>query len=581
MLKHYLWKEWRDHRSILIGIVLAVPFLLAICGWALPTDVLKDKLFPATAAFATFFIAVLAVAADVVPGEARRGTLGFLRRLPAGLTPPFWAKALFTALVLFTLALYGYGVAIYTAHWAAGDATAPDGRILWFAPVAVAIAAWVFVVSCWLPRGALAVPATALVLGLGLLPVKLIVEENPWIVPVQGWPVWPAWAFAAAAPLVAWFSFVGGQRVERGVRHSAWRGVAVTLLLFVPVWAATKHEATRMARFDPDEPFMIQRCTVAEGGKTAYVNVRTLRPRMPYHGLAVDLATGRWRALGKPGTTVGPVWFVPHDARPARVVVVEGRMQSRRDDEHFGQAWCHYLDARTGELIEEGWSAEPGTPTMERARKWRAPAEGWRFVGRRGLGTRLWNQEGGMVIHDPFRDRMYPEADYESCHDFAVRPGKWLARRERRLVLLDPETGEVTDVKGLDPKRSYTALLPDGRVLTIDWTTREIVLVDPETGKRDGLGVHTNGTNKYSPGMYYLGAPLMFRIHTGDAVHVARLDPETGKFTYAKGLEHPGPYIRFQLSAVLDDGAIVGIDEDRRVVRARFGTDDLEVLFPR
>jgi hypothetical protein len=187
-----------------------------------------------------------------------------------------------------------------------------------------------------------------------------------------------------------------------------------------------------------------------------------------------------------------------------------------------------------------------------------------------------------MVIHDPFRDRMYPEADYESGHDFAVRPGKWLARRERRLVLLDPETGEVTDVKGLDPKRSYTALLPDGRVLTIDWTTREVILVDPETGERQGLGVHTTGT-KYSPGIHSLDRDtrLLFRIHTGDAVHVARLDPQAGKFTYAKGLEHPGPYIRFQLSAVLDDGAIVGIDEDRRVVRARFGTDDLEVLFPR
>jgi hypothetical protein len=153
----YLWKEWRDNRAILIGIGVAVPLLVGICKWAIPERVFLNDVFPPVAALSFYAIALLSLGSDLIPGEMRRDKLDFLRRLPADLKAPFLAKAVFLGLALTAVTWYAYGIACWfgkvpdkvrhelsqTASWA-----------YWMAP-------WVFAVSCWLPRGALAVPGAS------------------------------------------------------------------------------------------------------------------------------------------------------------------------------------------------------------------------------------------------------------------------------------------------------------------------------------------------------------------------------------------------------------------------------------
>ena len=144
----YLWKEWRDHRAIVIGIALAIPLLLAICGWALPEEVVNHHSFPPVVALSVYFIALFSLGSDLLPGEARRDRLGFLRRLPADLTVPLLAKALFLGAMLTAFTSYGWELACLFGEVPAK--TKPELALLM--KLAFCTAPWVFAISAWLPR---------------------------------------------------------------------------------------------------------------------------------------------------------------------------------------------------------------------------------------------------------------------------------------------------------------------------------------------------------------------------------------------------------------------------------------------
>ncbi len=112
-LPTYLWKEWRDHRAIVTGLFLAVPLQLANETLAVPEKVLNHHIFPPITALSCYFIALLSLGSDLLPGEARRQRLGFLRRLPADLTVPFFAKAIFFGAILTAFTGYGWGLACW------------------------------------------------------------------------------------------------------------------------------------------------------------------------------------------------------------------------------------------------------------------------------------------------------------------------------------------------------------------------------------------------------------------------------------------------------------------------------------
>ena len=116
----YLWKEWRDHRAVLLGMVLAVPVLMAVAGFTLPTNSFEDETFTVVATLGCLGIFVFAISTDLVPGEARRGRLGFLRRQPRGLSLAFLAKFLFFAGLACAFTAYGFLAAGLTSWLVAG-----------------------------------------------------------------------------------------------------------------------------------------------------------------------------------------------------------------------------------------------------------------------------------------------------------------------------------------------------------------------------------------------------------------------------------------------------------------------------
>ena len=94
-MRNYIWKEWRDHRTVVFGIAICVPLLLLIARFALPQNVVASEVFVQVAAWGTLAIAVLALGSDLVPGEVRRGRIPFLARMPADLGVAFAAKLVF------------------------------------------------------------------------------------------------------------------------------------------------------------------------------------------------------------------------------------------------------------------------------------------------------------------------------------------------------------------------------------------------------------------------------------------------------------------------------------------------------
>ncbi len=342
MIRH-LWKEWRDHRAVILGIAVLLPPVIFAALLLVPEGVVA---LPTAGAAAGLAIAAFALGADLVPGEVRRGTLMFLRRLPGGLGPVFAAKALMLVAALALSTALGFGAASLAEKVAGRPALALDWT---YAPEALAVALWIFAVAMWLPRGELAVPATALCLGAFILPMHLILEGNPGLKLKASAVDLGRFALVPGALLVAWLSFRG--RRFGAAWGSAWRGLLVTLVLFTPAWGYVANRAREWRHFDPADP----QCRLCDGylgagARYAFLNGRSGGPN---HAILMDLRTGDWRQVGDPRDE-----FRVHSRRflaPVNVVahVVEATDESTREKR---KVWENWYDAATGERFKSGWS---------------------------------------------------------------------------------------------------------------------------------------------------------------------------------------------------------------------------------
>ncbi|HEX5137934.1 MAG TPA: hypothetical protein VFY93_13235 [Planctomycetota bacterium] len=338
MIPH-LWKEWRDHRAVILGIAALLPPVLFAAMLLIPEDVVA---LPTAGAAAGLAAAAFALGADLVPGEIRRGTMLFLKRLPSGLGAVFAAKAVLLVGAIAASATLGYGIGSLAQKVAGRPAAALDWT---YAPEALAVALWVFAVAMWLPRGELAVPATALCLGVFLLPMHLLLEWNPGMkLPAAAMSV-GRWALVPGALLVAWLSFRG--RRFGGPWGSAWRGLLVTLVLFTPAWGYVANRAAEWRRFDPRDPeCRLEDGFVGVGGRYVFVNARCGGPN---HAILVDLAEGSSIGIGAPRDE----FRVPARGWLATVPVVAHAEESTRDRRHV---WENYYDGATGGRFKSGWS---------------------------------------------------------------------------------------------------------------------------------------------------------------------------------------------------------------------------------
>src|SRR5690606_3291434 len=106
--------------------------------------------------------------------------------------------------------------------------------IAWIAGGLGVAAPWAFAVSCWLPRGASVLPATALTLALVVAP-PILVGAN-YRVPVgTGEVVAAALLLFAGGLLAAWLSFVRGLRFGRRPA-TAFYGLAAAAVFVLPSW---------------------------------------------------------------------------------------------------------------------------------------------------------------------------------------------------------------------------------------------------------------------------------------------------------------------------------------------------------
>jgi hypothetical protein len=240
-----------------------------------------------------------------------------------------------------------------------------------------------------------------------------------------------------------------------------------------------------------------------------------------------------------------------------------------------------YHDGATGTVLA------PTSPAVAEASRAGAPTvpAGRRPWARAGLGYRLF----GGDLYDPFRDRTYSGKalrDRGLSWWVQVRRGRWLALDGRvgppRYVLFDPDTFETAPVRGFY-LRFVSWMLDDGRVMTTDPETRRAIALDPETGDRRDLDLEADSTfcmGRTPNGSYVVAA---FGSRDGRTRHsYARLDAKTLAVTPFPALEHAWEgRLQFALVAATDEDTLVGILDERQIVRVRAGEDTVENLFPR
>jgi len=232
ILGAFVRKEWLDQRGLIAGLGAFLLLAAAMTGAVLSRDLVRGPLFASTGGLVGLGLAAALVGSDLIPGEKRRGRMGFLTRLPGGLGRIFLAKAALLLAVLLGFSLFGYLAGGAASALFAGGAWLPglDVRITQLWPVAPALALWAFTVSFWLPRGTLALPAAFVLLAALLLPAWMIgrtaLGYSPSVRAVESF----FYFLCLGALPVAWLSF------RRGRLPGVLRGLAATFVLFLPGW---------------------------------------------------------------------------------------------------------------------------------------------------------------------------------------------------------------------------------------------------------------------------------------------------------------------------------------------------------
>jgi len=640
----YLWKEWRDHRAAIVAFALIVAALLVVAFTAIPGRWAVNPMLPTIAAYCGFAIAALAFGADVVPGESRRGRLGFLARLPGDLRVAFAAK-----LAFFVLALIGFSAFTYACTSAAsallcggpwlpsisGKDLRPSGWI------GLAAASWLFVVGCWLPRGTLALPAMVLAVaafsapaiaafvlhpGLGLAPRELE-RALQWL--------------AASGVVVAAVSFIGGLRHGGSWRRRLVCCVGSAAVAFVPIWGWSAQRVARFCHLDPSEPtFRLAAGAIGPGGRFAFVNgFHDLPASWPLvggrgnsHALVLDLEEKSWREAGAPGdafygigrhynVTPWPLAVVADgaDARFSASTEWKDACDGATGRSFTGEQWKALL--RDHHALDEVMNRSTGFIVLPDGRHaWTA---GFRvFVdgddGAVGSPREFSNDPrdvwvaacghgfvGSGAYFDCTRERTFVRRNIPGFVK-AIRAGRWVVEPEKGagtvrsdLALYDPDSGELSELKGLaSSKEQIVGVERDGRLLV--YVHREadehgvmrdagLVRLEPESGAREPLalpdGLAARASSLYARGFTADGDRLfsMSCIRPGEkgreywaGMVLLRLDATTSE------IRSVGPFedLWTGILGCPDRDTVVLVDGQRRILRAHFDERPTETLFP-
>ncbi len=591
-MKHielYLWKEWRDQRTGIFGLILVVPilFVLAVLAW--DSNRVATVLDPGLAAAIGALTALLVFGADLIPGEVRRARVAFLERLPAGLERAFTAKLVFFVAVTLFAAIYAMSVAV-GLHALQGTSSAVpflDAIRGQFVLPAIACALWIFAVSAWVPHGALAFPAAAIVIALLCSPAWFFFGPDSILQPTSG----ELRAFCAlsaiGATVSAWFSFVRGYRFGRAPAHAALLGAVVAVLSLLPAWSWCAWRWHAAHTLDPhSDRFEISSAWLSEDGSRIFLNATNYAQNTPpdkviWRGVRVDLKSGAWQSAA---SRVLVAEYAPGSASPARRVrsMILNGLENRIGDAH--DEMVHSIKGSTGLVQDRNLptASELGLDEHFRIQYW--------------LGMGLMVNEVGKlnnsIFFDPFRKRTFDSAEiYASSPNLdrlstCIRPGSWLVprglHRPREYELFDPDTRASTPATGWNAKDFLGPVLGDGRFLVVD--SDGICIYTPETGARDRLTVRGElpGPVKYVWASPWTNAPLsrfqpqFLSLDGHEFETLARLDVEHNEIVTAHAARG-----RVRLVAYEDANTVLALEDQRTIVRLRFGTTDREVVFPR
>jgi len=307
-----LWKEWREFRSIAVGILVAVPLLLAIAGFLIPVKAFADpnvgRGFTLLGALGALGIALFALSTDLFAGEVRRGRLAFLDRLPAGLRAPFFAKALVFIIGTTGAFLYGFEIASLITGWKGGSVSLTEflmKRVYWPIPGRVvspqvlflALFVWgVFPVACMAPRGVLTLPLAALIFGslvAGFLSV-LAYTGLPMREIEKSLFSWGMPYLFAAVSVTAYVVFVRGYRAGGGWPRAMRIGIALFLIAAIVPLVPSARAAMIVAGWAEGES-RVAMAYLSRDGNYAYLSRYSRvsgRNSVGLRGRRVDLRTG-------------------------------------------------------------------------------------------------------------------------------------------------------------------------------------------------------------------------------------------------------------------------------------------------
>jgi hypothetical protein len=278
--------------------------------------------------------------------------------------------------------------------------------------------------------------------------------------------------------------------------------------------------------------------------------------------IAIDLEDGSWQEVGELNPSLRSI--VPEGEHRAAFFVVESPDGSSRA-----------FDAGNGEprsLSQTDW-----------------PDVHWKSAG---IGRIRWKARRNSEIVDPIRDRVYSAREVGLHEDVRVLvlPGRWLVQHDygQSWSWFDPDT-RAREWTGWAGTTRPAAVLPDGRVLLVEprredegvWCACLLDSVSLERQPLECVGEAWLGPELRSAYAHQAGTrpcsfepaqiPLLWCWHA-----LYRLEPEAARLVL---LPEVPPW-----SMVLragEDGELLLVERDRRLVRLDLSSGERRVLFPR
>ncbi len=631
-VRTHLTKEWVEQRSVALGLVVALIACALLVGFAMPA-----RWMPARAdlwfGIGACGAALLLFGGDLVPGERRRGQLGFLLRTPGALRSAWWAKLIALTLGLAALFLVGILCAWLCdtlANQRGGEiARTALQRQDWITlAFGVGICApWIMLVSCSVSRGANVLPLSALVLAI-------VVAPPIWLT-YQLHLVWPAWLQVAGAStliltgiVASRFAFVRGMRFGSGARALSY-GMLPAAALAIPLWSWSGVSAWHgYYHADPTVSSTTLQCAgIATDGNTAIATLsKPWGDAKLTYPVMIDLKSGAWEQIGDVGETMssasnGLSLFGTNTPQALRYVV------NSRDVGHGRRPRLLATSVADGALsltpITDNSELEslryptlddPGVEPIHLPGGAHAGFEGEAIVvvDRAGQKTRFPYPHATQPFfafgfgwtwfsHPKFRRDLFLDLTRQRfvhvprplrAKTWTVRPGVWIADlyakrkpEDRTLVCWDPDTAALTTTE-LESSETPKGLMLDGRVLV--QSDDGPLLFDPDSKTRQSLVLGREGIALDQATV--TGRWLCMQTPEGADVLSIQATNERGEVlrSFARRQGNaltPAACIRidtddaFQVVAIQNDGELVVVVRNQTIERWTFGSDQREILF--